>query len=85
MQPPVKTFPEDSIEHIAYGAVADIPTVEMNDTNRLGYHVYLFCTKQIETLTEAIHVAQARMSISKEEAFNRISAALREKGIQVEK
>jgi hypothetical protein len=83
MQPPVRTFPEESIERTAYASISGIPVLEPNDANRLGYHVYLYCTQQITTLREAIHVAQARMTISKEEAFARIKSALAEKGITV--
>lgn len=85
MAPPtVKQFPADSIEAKAYAAVADIPTLEPNDKNRLGFHVYLFLNKECATLREAVHVAQAGMSISEEEAYARIAAALRKEGITVD-
>ncbi len=84
MHPPVQPWPDDSIEAKAYAAVADIPTLEMNDTNRLGYHVYLALTRQIPSLEEAVLVAQARMAITPQEAMERISAKLIELGVDVE-
>jgi len=80
----VQKFPEDSIENKAYRSVSGIPTIGANDSVRLGYHVYLYLTKHITSLKEAIHVAQARMTISKEEAFSMISKRLSEEGISVE-
>ena len=81
MAPTIQPFPPDSIEHKAYASVEDISFTEANDKNRLGYHVYLFLKKEIPTLKEAIHVAQARMAVSKEEAFISISARLQEMGL----
>ncbi len=81
MAPPVKTFPPESIEAKAYAAAALVPAVEMNDTNRLGYHVYLYLTKQYESIAEAIHVAQARLLVTDAEAEKRIAEALRAEGL----
>ena len=72
----IKSSPENSPERKAYDAVADIPFVEPNDGNRLGYHVFLYLNGEIESVAEAIHVAQARMKISKEKAAEIISARL---------
>lgn len=44
----------------AYAAVADVPTIEDNDRNRLGYHVWLYLRGEVDTLEEAIHLARAR-------------------------
>ncbi len=44
----------------AYAAVADVPTIEDNDRNRLGYHVWLYLRGEVGTLEEAIHLARAR-------------------------
>jgi hypothetical protein len=84
MLPKVKLASPDGLEAKAYAAIADIPTLELNDRNRLGYHVYLFLNKECATLREAVHVAQARMSISDDEAVKRIAAALREEGFTVD-
>jgi hypothetical protein len=78
----IKQYPQDSIEHKAYACIEDIAFTEFNDKNRLGYHVFLFLTKEITTLKEAIHVAQARMAISEEEAHTVILAKLRALGLE---
>ena len=44
----------------AYAAVADVPTVEENDRNRLGYHVWLYLRGELTTLEEAVHMARSR-------------------------
>ena len=74
----IKSWPENSPERKAYNAVAEIPFVEPNDENRLGYHVFLYLNGEIASIDEAIHVAQARMKISKEEAAAIISSRLEE-------
>ena len=84
MTPIVKQSPVDGIEAKAYAAVADIPTLEPNDKNRLGFHVYLFLNRECATLREAVHVAQAGMSISEEEAYTRIAEKLRTEGFTVD-
>ena len=72
----IKQWPDDSLERRAYTAVEDIPVVEVNDRNRLGYHVYLFLKGELPSVDEAIHVAQPRMLIDAAEASRRISNAL---------
>ncbi len=44
----------------AYASVVDVPTVEENDRNRLGYHVWLYLRGEVETLEEAVKLARAR-------------------------
>jgi hypothetical protein len=83
MQPTIQPWPEDSIESKAYAAVADLPTIDANDKNRLGYHVYLALTTPSASLDEAIHVAQPRLLITREEALERITAKLSELGIEI--
>ena len=84
MAPVIKSFPADSLEHKAYASLDGISFTEPNDRNRLGYHVFLYLNKEIATLEEAIHVAQARMTIGKDEAHASIDAKLREMGIEVQ-
>lgn len=63
----------------AYKAVAEVPTVEENDRNRLGYHVWLYLRGELSTLEEAIHIARSRFrprSLSVEEVSAIISKAL---------
>lgn len=83
MPTPVKPFPEDSIERRAYAAADAVPVVEDNDHARLGYHVWLYLTREIATLTEAVHVAQARTSLSEKEQFTIIADALRAQGFTI--
>jgi hypothetical protein len=79
----VKAFPEDSIEHKAYASVAELPAVEPNDLNRLGYHVWLYLSKQYPDLREAVKVAQAHLLIPEEQAYSHIVGKLREFGIDL--
>ncbi|PLX24138.1 MAG: hypothetical protein C0600_13730 [Ignavibacteria bacterium] len=78
MPPGVQQWPDDSLERRAYRAVEDVPVVETNDTNRLGYHVFLFLKGELGSIEEAVHVAQPRMLIDKDDAVRRIANALEE-------
>ena len=44
----------------AYASVRSVPTVEPNDRNRLGYHVWLYLRGELATLTEAVEAARSR-------------------------
>jgi hypothetical protein len=83
MPTPIKSFPEDSLEHKAYAAADGVPVLEDNDRVRLGYHIWLYLTKEISTLTEAVHVAQARSELSEKEQFAIVADALRAQGFTV--
>jgi hypothetical protein len=53
--------PQDTeLARIAYAAVAEVPTLEPNDRNRLGYHVWLYLRGELATLEEAVHMARTR-------------------------
>lgn len=82
--PKVKELSEESLEKIAYNAVRDIATVEPNDANRLGYHIFLFLRDKKGTLANAVDEAEARLLIPKQEAVKIIKSALEAKGIIVE-
>lgn len=77
---PVQNADKQSIEHQAYELVEDIETQEMNDRNRLGYHVYLFMTGGYPTFREAFEVAQARLKRPAEEIYTLLAQRLRERG-----
>lgn len=79
----VSEFPPDSLEKIAYNAVADIPTQEFNDTNRLGYNVWMWLVDRKGTLGLAIRSSGSRTHISQEEVLKIVTQRLREKGIEV--
>ncbi len=76
MTPEIKSWPEDSIERSAYDAVKNVPVLEENDRNRLGYHVFMFLKGQYPSIDEAMHIAQPRLHCSKTEAVRMISEAL---------
>lgn len=78
--PVIIPAPDQSMEKIAYNSVSTIPTQEPNDQNRLGYHVWLWLTKQEGTLEEAVRVAKARTLIPEEEVLRIIKQKLREQG-----
>ncbi len=69
-------WPDESLERKAYTAAAAIPALEINDTNRLGYHVFLFLKGEIASLQDAVHLAQTRAHISREEILRRLITAL---------
>ena len=53
---------DTELARTAYAAVADVPTIEPNDRNRLGYHVWLYLRGEVGTLEEAVHLARCRFS-----------------------
>lgn len=69
-------WPDESLERKAYTAAAAVPALEANDTNRLGYHVYLFLKGEIPSLQDAVHLAQTRARISREEILHVLITAL---------
>lgn len=77
----VRTWPSNSLERKAYNAVDGIPFVEMNDGNRLGYHVYLYLKGELDSVGQAVHIAQARMHISDAEAVAIITRNLEKSDI----
>jgi hypothetical protein len=54
------TEQDNELAKLAYASVREIPTVEMNDRNRLGYHVWLFLRGEIPTLKSAIEQSRSR-------------------------
>lgn len=63
----------------AYAAVADVPTVEENDRNRLGYHVWLYLRGELTTLEEAVHMARSRFkprTLTVEDVVTLVSKAI---------
>jgi hypothetical protein len=51
---------DTELARTAYAAVAEVPTVEENDRNRLGYHVWLYLRGEVTSLEEAVHLARSR-------------------------
>ena len=53
---------DNELAEKAYAAVKAVPTVEPNDRNRLGYHVWLFLRGELPSLEEAVSVSRSRFS-----------------------
>ena len=51
---------KDELAQVAYGAVEGIEFLEMNDGNRLAYHLYLYLTGEIPSVETVIYEAKAR-------------------------
>jgi hypothetical protein len=77
----VQQFSPESIEAKAYASVSAIPTVEPNDRNRLGYHVYRWLTEKQGTLEQAIAASGSRLQISQQQAAGMISEELKKAGL----
>jgi hypothetical protein len=82
--PGVAEFSQDTIEKLAYSVVADIPTMEPNDRNRLGYHIWAWLRERQGTLQQAVKTSGARTEIPLEEVYEQVKARLVEKGVKVE-
>ena len=51
---------DNELAKVAYASVREIATVEVNDRNRLGYHVWLYLRGEVPTLRGAIEQARSR-------------------------
>lgn len=78
---PVEDFLPGTLEKIAYSSVASVPTVEPNDRNRLGYHVWRYLSTKQGTLAEAIAASGARLVVAQAEALTLIREALAKQGV----
>ncbi len=79
--PVVQSKTDQEIASLAYASVADIPAREMNDRNRLGFHIYLYLTGNIDTVLEAVRESRSRLDVSSADAAATILAALRAQGV----
>jgi hypothetical protein len=75
--------PAESLERLAYNVVAEIPTEEPNDRNRLGYCVWGWLSERRGTLLQAVRAAGTRSPLTSEEIFEIIRKRLEEKGIKL--
>jgi len=75
--------PAESLEKLAYNVVAEIPTQEPNDSNRLGYCIWGWLSERRGTLLQTICAAGVRSSLTSEEIYNIIQKRFEEKGIKV--
>ena len=51
---------DNALAELAYSSVKHVPTIEPNDRNRLGYHVWLFLRGEIPTLESAVEQSRSR-------------------------
>lgn len=72
---------KDDLARIAYTAVEDMAFLEMNDGNRLGYHIYLFLTGEIPSIADAIYEAKARIQVHPKELERILSERLAAAGV----
>lgn len=83
MSAPVVTAKTDhEIAELAYASVAEIPTQEMNDRNRLGFHIYLYLTGNIDSVLDAVRESRSRLHVSTTEAAETIRTSLRAQGVE---
>ena len=59
---PVNKFADDSLEAIAYKIAGEFSTRELNDNNRLGYHIYRYLVGTIPTIDETVRVSGVRLT-----------------------
>jgi hypothetical protein len=74
----ITSFPDTSIEKIAYKSVETIPTHEPNGRNRLGYHIWRWLKEKKGTLEEAIQTANVPLLITQKDAVKRVRESLRQ-------
>jgi hypothetical protein len=58
---------KDELARIAYDAVKGIEFLEMNDGNRLGYHIYLYLSGELPSVAEAIYESKSRVALHPKE------------------
>lgn len=80
---PVQEFPPDSLEKVAYEAVAGIPTQEPNDQHRLGYQVWIWLKERKGTLEDVVKISGCRTTLGVPEIVSEIRQRLEAKGVSV--
>ena len=78
-------FPAESLEKLAYNVVAEIPTEEPNDRNRLAYCLWGWLSERRGTLLQTISAAGVRSSLTSAEMMAIIGKRLEEKGVKISK
>ncbi len=79
--PAVQEAAPGTLEKIAYASVTGIATVEPNDLQRLGYHVWRWLSTKDGTIEQAVVESGARLKGSPAEAAARIAESLKQHGI----
>jgi hypothetical protein len=81
---PVRPTTGETLETLAYASVADIPTADPHDRDRIGFNIWRWLKHRRDPLEVAFRSAGARLLIGEEEALGKIRARLRESGIILE-
>ncbi len=79
--PHIKEFDASTLEKIAYESVKTIPTKELNDQYRLGYHVWNYLKEKKGTITDAVKQSGSRILIPEQEAVAIIEAELKKSAV----
>ncbi len=75
----IKQAPAETLETIAYGAVAGIPTREPNDRNRLGFCLWVWLQDHAGSLEQAVRNAGVRSTMPEEEMVRLIRQHLQDR------
>jgi len=75
------TTDTQKLAELAYSAVDGIETVERNDRERLGYHVYLFLTGALPSVEAAVAEARSRTVMDNTSVSRIITGRLKESGL----
>jgi hypothetical protein len=81
---PVRPAAGGTLEAIAYASVADIPTADPHDRDRLGFTIWHWLKHRRDPFDVAFRNAGARLMIGEEEALGKVRARLRESGVALE-
>lgn len=81
MPKPLLPLGRQELSRIAYKAVEGLDVLEMNDGNRLGYHIYLYLTGEIPSVAVAIYEAKPRVQLHPKELERILIERLRVAGV----
>jgi hypothetical protein len=73
---------KDELARIAYDAVSGIEFLEMNDGNRLGYHIYLYLSGELPSVAEAIYESKSRAALHPKELERILNERLAAVGVR---
>ncbi len=82
--PRIEQMGKDDVARVAYAAVEDLPFLEMNDGNRLAFHIYLFLRGDIGSIADAIYESKSRISVSAKELEAILKERLEAAGVKPE-
>jgi hypothetical protein len=73
---------KDELARIAYSAVEGIEFLEMNDGNRLGFHLYLYLNGEAPSIAEAIYESKSRTPLHPAELEKILNERLSAAGVR---